>query len=158
MMGIASVLQALGLERYLGAFTAADVDLNVLKLLTEDDLRELGLSLGHRRKLLAAIADGLPLASADFDPPQELQAVPCQQAQLSHPGGQERRPVTVMLCDMVGSTELTQRLGLEEMGRIIRQFQDSTAGAVSRFEGFVDRFMGDAVLSFFGYPRAHLVP
>ena len=155
MMGIASVLQALGLERYLGAFTAADVDLNVLKLLTEDDLRELGLSLGHRRKLLAAIADGLPLASADFDPPQELQAVPCQQAQLSHPGGQERRPVTVMLCDMVGSTELTQRLGLEEMGRIIRQFQDSTAGAVSRFEGFVDRFMGDAVLSFFGYPRAH---
>ena len=151
MGNIATALQALGLEQYVEAFRAADVDLDVLRLLTEDDLREIGLSLGHRRKLLAAIAEGR------LAPPPAPMAVTDQlrPPKPGHTGEQERRQVTVMLCDLVGSTELTQRLDPEEMGRIIRQFQDSTAGAISRFDGFVDRFMGDAVLAFFGYPRAH---
>jgi predicted ATPase/class 3 adenylate cyclase len=143
MEELAAALGALGLGRYAEAFRAADVDVETLRLLTEDDLKEVGLSLGHRRKLLAAIAEG------------RLAPPPGEAAPPAHTGEQERRQITVLLCDLVGSTELTERLDPEEMSRIIRQFQDSAAGAISRFDGFLDRFMGDAVLAFFGYPRAH---
>ncbi|MBV9118526.1 MAG: DUF2791 family P-loop domain-containing protein, partial [Acetobacteraceae bacterium] len=138
---LAVALNALGLGRYAEAFRAADVDLDTLKLLTEDDLREIGLSLGHRRKLLAAIAQG-QLASPDAAP-------------IQHTAKPERRQVTVMVCDLVRSTELTERLDPEEMSQIIRQFQGSVAAAISRFDGFLDRFLGDGVIAFFGYPRAH---
>ncbi len=138
---LAAALDLLGLGRYAEAFRAADVDFDTLKLLTEEDLKEIGLSLGHRRKLLTAIAQG------DLLPPKA--------APLQHTAEPERRQITVMLCDMVGSTELTQRLDPEEMGRIIRQFQRSAAAAISRFDGFLDRFLGDGVLAFFGYPHAH---
>ena len=138
---LSAALDLLGLGRYAEAFRAADVDFETLKLLTEDDLKEMGLSLGHRRKLLAAIAQGR-LVPTEVAPPRHITEPECRQ-------------ITVMMCDVVGSTELTQRLDPEEMSRIIRQFQDSVAGAVSRFDGFLDRFLGDGVLAFFGYPRAH---
>ena len=139
---LAAALEALGLGRYSEAFNAADVDLAVLQLLTENDLKEIGLTIGHRRKLLAAIANG-PLTP------------PAAQPKPVHTGEAEQRQITVMMCDLVGSTELQYRLGPEDMARVIRQFQDAVAGAISRFDGFLDRFMGDAVLAFFGYPRAH---
>ncbi len=136
-----AALDRLGLGRYAEAFRAADVDLDTLNLLTEDDLKEIGLSLGHRRKLLAAIAQG--------------QLLPPDTAPIQHTAEPERRQITAMICDVVGSTGLTERLDPEEMSRIIRQFQGSVAGAISRFDGFLDRFLGDGVLAFFGYPRAH---
>ena len=148
MEELAAILASLGLGQYEEAFEAADVDLDVLPMLTDGDLKEIGLSLGHRRKLLAAIADGRVKAA------QSARAAETP-APATHSGEEQRRQVTVLFCDLIGSTYLTEHVQPEEMGRIIRQFQDGTAGAISRFEGFVDRFMGDAVLAFFGYPRAH---
>ncbi len=148
MEEFAAVLGSLGLERYLDAFRAADIDLQVLPLLTDDDLKEVGLSLGHRRRLLSAVAQGL-LASPPVTEPAAVEPAP------QHSGEPQRRQVTVMFCDLVGSVDLTRQVGPEEMGRIIRLFQDGAAGAISRFDGFVDRFMGDGLLAFFGYPRAH---
>jgi predicted ATPase/class 3 adenylate cyclase len=160
MEELTAVLAGLGLAQYADAFRAADVDLDVLPLLTDADLKEIGLSLGHRRKLLAAIADGglqtpPPAEVATSDPVAAPAAQSGVTAPAAHSGEEQRRQVTVMFCDLIGSTDLTQRVQPEEMGRIIRQFQDGTAGAILRFEGFVDRFMGDSVLAFFGYPRAH---
>jgi class 3 adenylate cyclase len=145
---MAALLSRLGLAHYAAAFAEAEIDLEVLPLLSESDLKELGLSLGARRKLAAAIASGLEAApesaSSRAENPDSAQAEP----------EPERRPLTVMFCDLVGSTELTLRLDPEEMGDITRRFQDAAAAAIARCEGFVDRFMGDGLLAFFGYPRA----
>lgn len=146
MDALDTALGELGLGQHTDAFRAAHIDLDVLPLLSEADLKELGLSLGHRRKLMQAISAG------------RLKPVPVDE---SSPGivlrskEQELRPVTVLVCDLVGSTEMTQRLEPEAMGWIVRQFEDVVAGVITRFEGFVDRFMGDSVLAFFGYPHAH---
>ena len=153
MEELIAILASLGLAQYAEAFRTADVDLGVLPLLTDADLKEIGLSLGHRRKLLAAIAHGRVQVGAFRRTTAHTPATAA--APAMHTGEEQWRQVTVMFCDLIGSTELMQRIQPEEMGRIIRQFQDGTAGAISRFEGFVDRFMGDAVLAFFGYPRAH---
>lgn len=144
MDDLAALLSRLGLERHLAAFTEAEIDLATLSLLSENDLKDLGLSLGARRRLMAAIA-ALPDATAPGI------AAPAQPAPEPAP---ERRPLTVLFCDIVGSTALTHDLDPEDMGRIIHRFQDAAAGAVARFEGFVERFMGDGMLVFFGYPRA----
>ncbi|MBV8096344.1 MAG: AAA family ATPase, partial [Acetobacteraceae bacterium] len=152
MDNLTAILDRLGLAQYAEAFRNADVDLEVLPLLTDADLNEIGLSIGHRRKLLAALRDGQILAGNSAN---TLEFRARAETPVTHTGEEQRRQVTVMFCDLIGSTELAQRMPPEDMGRIIRQFQDGTAGAVSRFEGFVDRFMGDAVLAFFGYPRAH---
>ena len=135
MDALAALLSRLGLDRYAAAFAEAEIDLATLPLLNEGDLRELGLPLGARRRLLAAIAAGLPSSDATVvEAPPEL----------------ERRPLTVLFCDIVGSTVLTRRFDPEDVGRIISRFQDTAAGAVARFEGFVERFMGDGLLAFFG--------
>ncbi|MGH7155721.1 MAG: AAA family ATPase, partial [Acetobacteraceae bacterium] len=150
MSSIAAVLESIGLAQYAEAFVAADVDPSVLGLLTDDDLKELGLSLGHRRKLQAAVADGN--VAAAMARAAEQPATPTALNETAEP---ERRQITVLFCDLVGSTALTERLGPEEMGRVIRGFQDAAAGAIARFDGFVDRFTGDGVLAFFGFPRAY---
>ncbi|MBV8523523.1 MAG: AAA family ATPase [Acetobacteraceae bacterium] len=144
MRDLAEALRRLGLGQHVKAFAAADIDAETIGLLTEDDLKELGLSLGHRRRLLAALKNGrLFAASAEAGVARVLGTQP------------ERRQITVLFCDIVGSTELTEQFDPEEMGRLIRLFQDAAAGAISRFDGFVDRFIGDGVLAFFGYPKAH---
>ena len=142
MDGMAALLSRLGLAHYAASFAAAEIDLAALKLLSEDDLKELGLSLGARRKLLAAVAEGLDVAPEAAAPASVKETEP------------ERRPLTVLFCDLVGSTGLTMLLDPEEMGDLTRRFQDAAAGAIARFDGFVDRFMGDGMLAFFGYPRA----
>ena len=164
MDGMAALLSRLGLAHYAAAFAEAEIDLDVLPLLSEADLKELGLSLGARRKLLAAIAAGLeagrePASSpAEEASPQPGPHPSLHQNPRQNPLGAEpepeRRPLTVLFCDLVGSTELTLRLDPEEMGDITRRFQDAAAAAIARCEGFVDRFMGDGLLAFFGYPRA----
>src|SRR5215472_15191912 len=129
-------LQTLGLPQYGPAFIAADIDLSVLPELTEADLERLGVTLGHGKKLLRAIAALAPPAPA---------AAP----------EAERRQVTVMFCDLVGSTALSARLDPEDLREVIGRYHACVADTVSRFDGFVAKYMGDGVLVYFGYPQAH---
>ncbi|WP_035484528.1 AAA family ATPase [Geminicoccus roseus] len=145
-------LRGLGLGQYEPAFRDNDVGADLLPTLTADDLRELGVSsLGHRKRLLAAIAAlGPPVSLEPSVAPPAPSTLP-----TSTESQAERRQLTVMFVDLVGSTELSRRLDPEEMRDIIRAYQDAVAGAVARFEGHVAKFMGDGVLAYFGWPRAH---
>jgi class 3 adenylate cyclase len=139
---IAEWLAGIGLGRYAQIFVDNGIDLDVLPDLREEDLEGLGVLLGHRRKLLRAIAN---LAVADRSASGEI----------ARPSEAERRQLTVMFCDMVGSMALSSRLDPEDMREVIRLYQDTCAGVVARYDGFVAKFMGDGVLVHFGYPRAH---
>lgn len=144
-LDIAAWLQSLGLEQYAGAFRANDVDTDVLHELTAEDLKELGVaSVGHRRRLLAAIA-ARPGADAPTSAPDKPASSP----------DAERRHLTVMFVDLVGSTALSSRLDPEEMRDVLRAYQNAVAGEIIRFEGHVAKYMGDGVLAYFGYPQAH---
>jgi predicted ATPase/class 3 adenylate cyclase len=132
------------LEQYAEAFEADDIDLDILPELNEHDLEKLGLSLGNRRRLLKAIAG----RSSEADP----SASPGSQA-LGW-GEAERRQVTVLFADMVGSTALSAKVDPELLGGLIRRYQDAVAGAIGRYGGFVAKFMGDGVLAYFGFPSA----
>src|SRR5215831_4655169 len=147
-MDVAEWLRGLGLEQYVPAFRDNDIDGEVLRRLTGEDLRELGVtSIGHRRRILDAIAalgGLLPNASetaASRGPPEATEA--------------ERRQLTVMFCDLVGSTPLSSRLDPEDLREVIAAYHGAVAEVVTRFEGCVSRYMGDGVLVYFGYPRAH---
>lgn len=148
MPDIASWLARLGLDKYIEAFTANEVDFDALRHLTEDDLRELGLPVGPRRKVLAAISalddDTMSPASSVSAP---VSAAPVREA--------ERRQLTVVFIDLVGSTELSQRLDPEEMRDVIRAYQSAVSAEIARYEGYVAKLMGDGVLAYFGWPRAH---
>jgi hypothetical protein len=145
VMDIAAWLRGLGLERYEADFRANDIDGEVLRRLTAEDLRELGVaSIGHRRRLLDAIAAlGAP----------NLRAEPTPVAAAT--GEAERRQLTVMFCDLVGSTALSARFDPEELREEIRACQNAVSGVVVRYDGLVAKYMGDGVLAYFGYPRAH---
>jgi class 3 adenylate cyclase len=147
-MDVVAWRRGLGLEQYAAAFRDNDVDAEVLPELTADDLISIGVtSVGHRRKLLAAIASfgaAIPLRPAPLaprDPPT--------------PPDAERRQLTVMFCDLVGSTALSTRLDPEDLREVIGRYHACVGETVSRFEGFVAKYIGDGVLAYFGYPRAH---
>jgi class 3 adenylate cyclase/tetratricopeptide (TPR) repeat protein len=131
------------LEQFADAFEANDIDLDILSELSERDLEQLGLSLGNRRRLLRAIAE----RGAAKLKPSDAEATEAS-------GEAERRQVTVLFCDMVGSTALSGTVDPEILGALIRRYQDAVAGAIGRFGGFVAKFMGDGVLAYFGFPRA----
>src|SRR5665213_1467981 len=137
-------LRGHGLEQYADTFEANDIDLDILAELSEHDLEQLGLSLGNRRRLLKAIAAGnaAPTSSKPSAP------------EGSESGDAERRQVTVLFADMVGSTALSGKVDPELLGGLIRRYQDAAAGAIGRYGGFVAKFMGDGVLAYFGFPRA----
>jgi class 3 adenylate cyclase/tetratricopeptide (TPR) repeat protein len=143
------------LEQYADAFEANDVDLDVLSDLSEGDLEQLGLSLGNRRRLLKAIA-GLGAAAAPFQSSSEHKLPGDEKPAVEGAGSgdAERRQVTVMFVDMVGSTALSAKVDPELLGGLIRRYQDAVAGAIGRYGGFVAKFMGDGVLAYFGFPRA----
>jgi class 3 adenylate cyclase len=143
---IAAWLSELGLERYAEAFRDNDIDARILQTLSADDLRELGVaSLGHRKKLLDAIARlGKAERTAGMDGSGTTQ--PRSAA--------ERRQLTVLFCDLVGSTELSARLDPEDMGALIRTYQECCAERLKQWDGHVAKYMGDGVLAYFGYPRA----
>jgi class 3 adenylate cyclase len=143
-------LEDLGLDKYVENFLANDVDLDVLRDLNEADLERLGVSLGHRKKLLRAISSLEIALTADPRRAQDVESVV-----KPLPAGAERRQLTVMFVDLVGSTELSHRLDPEEMREVIRAYQDQVAGEVARFGGHVAKFMGDGVLAYFGWPWAH---
>ena len=130
-------------EQYADAFEANDIDLDILPELSERDLEQLGLSLGNRRRLLKAIAE------------RGVAKPKLSDAEIADASGDaERRQVTVLFCDMVGSTALSGTVDPELLGALIRRYQDAVAGAIGRFGGFVAKFMGDGVLAYFGFPRA----
>ncbi|APO74521.1 adenylate/guanylate cyclase protein [Rhizobium etli 8C-3] len=148
MPDVASWLARLGLDKYAEVFTANEVDFDALRHLTEQDLRELDLPIGPRRKILAAIA------ALDDDTASPLSSVPVPGPVLPAREA-ERRQLTVMFIDLVGSTELSQRLDPEEMRDVIRAYQTAVSAEIARYEGYVAKLMGDGVLAYFGWPRAH---
>ena len=149
-MDVAAWLRGLGLERYAAAFRDAEITAEALPELTEADLRELGLPLGPRKVVLKAIRNlAAPRpASGPGRKPRPARAP-------TAPSQAERRQLTVMFVDLVGSTELSRRLDPEEMRELIRAYQNTVAGEITRFEGYVAKFLGDGVLAYFGWPRAH---
>ena len=145
MQQIADWLEKLGMSEYAERFAESDIDTSVLRDLTDRDLKELGVSLGHRRKMLRAIA--------------ELSGVaPTRQPPLTEPKPRdtaERRQVTVVFSDLVGSTALSARMDPEDLREVISAYQKCVAETVGRSGGFVAKYMGDGVLVYFGYPQAH---
>ncbi|MGO9847687.1 MAG: AAA family ATPase [Methylocella sp.] len=149
-MNVGGWLRSLGLERYEAIFRENEIDDTVLPRLTADDLKELGVGiLGHRRKLLDAIAALRADVSAKAPPPDAPPTVG------SPKDAAERRQVTVMFCDLVGSTALSTSMDPEDLREVISAYQKCVAETVRRFGGFVAKYMGDGVLVYFGYPQAH---
>jgi hypothetical protein len=145
MRDIEQWLEGLGLGQYATAFAESRIDFEVLADLTDADLKELGIAaLGDRKKLLkaiAAISSSQAVEPAVSRPSQRLDA--------------ERRHLTVMFCDLVGSTALSQRLDPEDLGCVIGRYQSACAAVVTRFDGYIAKYLGDGILAFFGYPHAH---
>ena len=131
------------LEELADAFEANDIDLDILSELTEHDLEKLGLSVGNRRRLMKAIAD------------RATTLPPAPRPESSTSGEAERRQLTVMFCDLVGSTALSARLDPEDMREIIGVYHRKCADLITKGGGFVAKYMGDGVLAYFGYPQAH---
>ena len=146
-MDVVVWLRSLGLGRYEAVFRENEIDETVLPSLTAEDLKELGVvALGHRRKLLDAIA--VLRGDANAGPgPAAADASPRDTA--------ERRQITVMFSDLVGSTALSARMDPEDLREVISAYQKCVAETVRRFDGFVAKYMGDGVLIYFGYPQAH---
>jgi class 3 adenylate cyclase/predicted ATPase len=149
---IAAWLRELGLERYEQAFRENDIASAVLRELTDQDLKDLGVSLGHRRLLLKAIRE-LADDQAGHGPAESAHAPETPQPALRLEA--ERRQLTVLFCDLVDSTELAGQLDPEDMGAVMGAYQHTTAKVVERFEGHVARYLGDGVLAYFGWPQAH---
>ena len=143
---ISDWLEKLGMSEYADRFTDNKIDVSVLRHLTDQDLKDIGVALGHRRKMLAAIAE---LVGAVQAPPQPAVTEPKLQDTA------ERRQVTVMFSDLVGSTALSARMDPEDLREVISAYQKCVSESVQRFGGFVAKYMGDGVLVYFGYPQAH---
>jgi class 3 adenylate cyclase len=147
-------LRSLGLERYVGAFRENEIDERVLPNLTQEDLKEIGVGpVGHRRILLEAIA--ALRADAGAKSPSADVATTSSAPSVAPEERAERRQVTVMFSDLVGSTALSSRMDPEDLREVISAYQKSVAETVQRFGGFVAKYMGDGVLIYFGYPQAH---
>ena len=146
-MDVAAWLAELGLEQYEPAFRSQDIDAEVLAGLNEADLERIGVgSLGHRRRLMKAITQfGHQATVSELNPAINP---------ANSPDG-ERRQVTVMFVDLVGSTALSAKLDPEVLGAVLRAYQDAVAGEIARLEGHVAQLLGDGVLAYFGWPRTH---
>src|SRR5918996_48840 len=148
MADVARWLEDLGLAQYAGTFAENDIDLEVLPHLSEQDLKNLGISLGHRKKLLHAIAALKGSSGTPASPAAEaLQPPPRTEA--------ERRQLTVMFVDLVGSTALSASLDPEDMRQVIQSYQECCAEVLKRWDGHIGKYQGDGVIAYFGYPKAH---
>ena len=136
---LAGWLRAHELEQYAALFAEHDVDLRTLRILTDDNLKELGLPFGPRKRILKALAD---LDDADV-------------TAAATGTREERRQLTVLFCDMVGFTELAGRVDPEVLHGIIRQYEDACATGITRYDGYVFQRLGDGIVAFFGFPLAH---
>jgi class 3 adenylate cyclase/tetratricopeptide (TPR) repeat protein/ABC-type transport system involved in cytochrome c biogenesis ATPase subunit len=145
MQDISEWLASIGLSEYAQRFADNAIDLCVLRDLTEQDLKDLGVLLGHRRKMLRAIAKLHGAAPA----PTETAIEPVLR------DAAERRHLTVMICDLVGSTALAARLDPEDMNAVMDAYHAACARIMLTYDGFIGEFRGDGILAYFGYPRAH---
>ena len=149
MQTVRQWLEQLGLPQYAEVFADNDVDLEALRFLTEGDLEKLGISLGNRKKLLNAIAqlDGRrppPTSASDksvYPEPPRTEA--------------ERRQLTVLFCDLVGSTELATKLDPEQLRDLMQAYQRACGDVIERYEGHIAQYLGDGLMVYFGWPRAH---
>ncbi|HZZ24964.1 MAG TPA: adenylate/guanylate cyclase domain-containing protein, partial [Roseiarcus sp.] len=156
-------LNGLGLGKYSKVFAENDVGLRALPHLNDADLQELGVSLGHRKVMLAAIAElrgAAPSQTKGETKPHRRRAVVNEQPEPSGAGpvgepGPDLRLISVLFCDMVESTSLSAKLNAEEMHEVIHAYQQTVAGALRRFGGYVAKFLGDGVLAYFGWPMAY---
>lgn len=137
MSALAQWLHDHGFTEHVQLFTENDVDFATLLLLTDEDLKELGLSFGARKRLLSALAE---LKAPQPEPP---------------PRAEERRQLTVMFCDMVGFTALAQRVDPEVLRDIMRGYEDVCAACIARYDGYLFQRLGDGIVAFFGFPLAH---
>src|SRR4051812_11786769 len=156
-MDVGEFLRELGLQQYEMAFHDNGVDDRVLPKLTAEDLKDLGVTMvGHRRLLLEAIAalrvPTAPTGTAEGDTPDDA---PKRGAQVFLTAEAERRPLSVMFCDLIGSTALSARLDPEDLREVIRSYQGRVATMIQQFDGFIARYVGDGVLIYFGWPQAH---
>jgi class 3 adenylate cyclase len=153
-MDVVVWLRSLGLEEYEAAFRENKINERVLPNLTQEDLKEIGVGpVGHRRILLEAIAALRNEASGKAPP---VDTATTSSAPSAHTEDRaERRQVTVMFSDLVGSTALSARMDPEDLRDVISTYQKCVAETVQRFGGFVAKYMGDGVLIYFGYPQAH---
>ena len=149
-------LAEIELDRYAEIFSENRIDFDVIATLTEADLRELGVALGDRKRLMQAlaqlsgqpVAEPLPIsvAAATISPPRP--------AEVGESTG-ERRQLTVMFCDLVGSTALSEKLDPEELRSLLHDYRTRCGEVIARYEGFVARYVGDGILTYFGWPKAH---
>src|SRR6202167_3071843 len=145
-LNIAGWLEGLGMAEYAERFAENRIDISVLPELSDQDLKELGVVLGDRRKMLRAIRELVAVEPVEDRPAPEP---------APKPDAAERRQRTVMFCDLVGSTALSARLDPEDMREVISIYHRCCANCVEREGGFVAKYMGDGVLAYFGYPQAH---
>ena len=150
-MDVAGWLRTLGLDQYETAFRENSVTADLIPKLTPEDLKDLGVtSVGHRRRLLEAIdalrSNEVPVGNPG-PAPQSLATPSASTA--------ERRPLSVMFCDVVGFTTLSSRLDPEDLNTVIRRYQACVSTTIARFGGFIARYVGDGVLTYFGWPEAH---
>ena len=142
-------LEELGLGKYGDVFVENDIEFDLLAELSDEDLKDIGVaSLGHRRRLLRAIAqrnDNGATPTSD-----EVADMPEQRSTAA-----ERRQLTVMFCDLVGSTALSRQLDPEDLRDVMRRYQDAVASSVTRYGGHVAKYLGDGVLAYFGWPQAY---
>jgi class 3 adenylate cyclase len=140
-------LAEIGLRSYDAVFASNKIDFDVIRSLSDTDLRELGLALGDRKRLLQAVAklDEHPIADT---------ATLATVSEPVSPAG-ERRQLTVMFCDLVGSTALGEKLDSEELGKLLHAYRNHCGKVIARYDGFVARYVGDGILTYFGWPSAH---
>jgi class 3 adenylate cyclase/tetratricopeptide (TPR) repeat protein len=155
MIDVDDWLRGIGCASHIEAFRDSGVTMDLLGDLSEDDLKELGLNLGDRKRFLRAIAQ-----MSDSSAPESAQepargtAASGRTSDSLHHSHAERRRLTVMFIDLIGSTALSSRLDPEEWREVIHEYQDAVAGVVTRFEGHIAQFLGDGVLCYFGWPIA----
>ena len=158
MKSFAHWLTDIGLESHASVFAQNEVDFDVLASLTEADLQALGLPLGARRRLLHAIANlegqgatlDVSLATTDALPTSPLAPATTTESTTG-----ERRQLTVMFCDLVGSTALSEKLDPEELRALFHDYRTCCGKVITRYDGLVARYIGDGILAYFGWPKAH---
>ncbi len=148
MSSLSSWLKGIGLDRYVPAFEQHDIDFETLNLLNERDLKSLGVSLGHRKRLLKAIGD---LKRTDSGSGATI----FQSGQQPLVTEAERRQLTVLFCDLVGSTELSSSMDPEPLRRILLEYEEVCTAAINSFDGYVFQRQGDGIIAYFGFPIAY---
>ncbi len=146
---IAQWLDSLGLGQYAQGFADNGIDMEALPHLRDEDFERLGVLLGHMRRLQAAIES----LSAHEPPTRPVPSL--SQAPEPRPSEAERRQLTVMFCDLAGSTALSERLDPEDLREVLRAYQESCSKVIGRYDGYIAKYIGDGLLVYFGYPQAH---